>query len=128
MSDFNAWRAAALRSAAAKCQDSDRKNFADALFIRTINRIWTLAAAGAIRCDAPKVTRSEDEDSVLLCIEWTDAPSDWCLYIGVIRHRGEKPVVTLGFDGETSYGSDNPTDTEITKALHDYFQAWKGTR
>ncbi len=125
MSDFNGWRAAVLRSAAAKCEDSDRKNLADRLFVQTVDRVWKLAAVSAIRCDAPKVTRTEDEDSVLLCIEWIDAPSDWCLYIGAIRHRGEKPVVTMGFDGETSYGSDNPTDEEITKALHDYFRSWR---
>jgi hypothetical protein len=123
---FNEWRDQALKSAQAKCQDADRVNFAAKLFAETVERVWRLATTTAIRCDPPKVTRSEDEDSVLLCIEWVDPTSDWGLYIGVIRHRGEKPVVTMGFDGETSYGADSPTDDEIIKALHDYFDAWKG--
>ena len=125
MSDFNPWLDQTYLRANKKVEDSDRRNFADRLFMDTICRVWKLAASSAIRCDAPQVTRSEDEDSVLLCIEWADPTSDWCLYIGAIRHRGEKPVVTMGFDGETSYGNDNPTDTEIIKALHDYFRAWK---
>jgi len=125
MSDFNSWLDQTLIRANKKIEDSDRRNFADRLFIDTVNRVWSLATTSVIRCEPPKVTRSEDPDSVLLCIEWDDPTSDWCLYIGVIRHRGEKPVVTLGFDGETSYGSDSPTDEEITKALHDYFEAWK---
>jgi hypothetical protein len=117
-----------LKSAQAKCEDSDRKNFAAQLFVGTVDRVWRLATTSVIRCDPPKVSRSEDENSVLLCIEWVDATSDWGLYIGVIRHRGEKPLVTMGFDGETSYGADSPTDQEVTKALHDYFEAWKGPR
>lgn len=125
MADFNPWRASTLKAAQAKCEDSDRKNLTDRMFVQTVDRVWALATTSVIRCEAPKVTRTEDEDSVLLCIEWEDPTSDWCLYIGVIRHRGEKPVVTMGFDGEESYGNDSPTDQEIIKALHDYFEAWK---
>ena len=125
MPDFNPWLSQTLLKANRKIEDSDRRNLGDRLFLNTISRVWKLATTSVIRCDTPKVTRSEDDDSVLLCIEWSDPTSDWCLYIGVIRHRGEKPVVTLGVDGEESYGSDSPTDQEITKALHDYFQAWQ---
>ncbi len=126
MPEFNPWLSDTLLKANRKTEDSDRRNFADRLFTETVCRVWKLATNSAVRCEAPKVTRTEDPDSVLLCIEWADATSDWCLYIGVIRHRGEKPVVTMGFDGETSYGADSPEDNEIIKALHDYFQAWKG--
>ena len=125
MSDFNPWLSQTLFKANKKVEDSDRGKLADRLFLDTISRVWKLATTSVIRCEAPKVTRTQDEDSVLLCIEWDDPASDWCLYIGVIRHRGEKPVVTMGFDGETSYGNDSPTDQEIIKALHDYFQAWR---
>lgn len=121
MGDFNPWLSQTLLKANKKVEDSDRRNLSDRMFIDTICRVWKLATTSVIRCEAPQVTRTEDDDTVLLCIEWEDPTSDWCLYIGVIRHRGEKPTVTMGFDGEESYGTDKPTDEQLIKALQDYF-------
>ena len=82
--------------------------------------------AGAHATPDPTLERTTLEDGILLELEWFDRSSGWHLYVAVKRKYGEKPRVTLDFSGNPEhYGVDNPTDTDISKALRDYFESWK---
>lgn len=124
---LNPWRDSALRKAERLFEDSDRQAFAAAPF-RTL--IWTahhLATVSAHVVPEPTIGRLVlDDGCVLLSLEWRDEASGWSLYLAVRRKAPVKPVVVLEFCGEPSdYSTDKPSNTDITKALHDYFEAWK---
>lgn len=127
--DLNPWLESVLRKAVRLYEDSDRVYRAAALFTATIKRVQRIATTSAIRCPEPwpDVERFQpDEGSPVLSLEWYDQSSGWHLYFNVRRGPGVKPFVSLDFYGSpTHYFIENPTDAEIAKALHDYFEEWK---
>lgn len=139
---LNHWLSSTLRKAKSVCEDSDRKALADRMFVSLIERVRYLATINAHDTRPPTIERFQSEDMVLLTMEWFDKGAHWHVYFGVRRQLGEKPRVVLDFSGvlgspghrgshsslaneSHSYSADSPTDEEIRKALHDYFQAWK---
>lgn len=122
---LNGWLDSTIKKAKRVCEDSDRKTRASALFVETIKRVNRLATEGAIRTPIPAVERFQNDEMVLLAVEWFDRSASWHLYVGVRRQLGEKPEVVIDFSGTESYATSKPTDADIGKALHDYFEAWK---
>jgi hypothetical protein len=125
---LNDWLAVARKKGQRVCQDSDRLARTDKLFDETIVRTHRLTLVGAHEAELPDVERFDYEEGVLLSIEWYDKSAGWHLWVGVNRRRGHRPCVTLDFSGDAdagSYSTTDPTDTDIAKALYDYFEAWK---
>lgn len=125
---LNLWLDEALKKAKRVYEDSDRKALADKLFNQTIRRVNSLTIKSAIRTPEPsKIERTQTTGSSILTMEWRHVKSGWHLRFSVHRAGGEKPYVSLEFQGaeDTSYSTDSPTDANIQKALHDYFEAWK---
>jgi hypothetical protein len=126
---LNNWLLPTLKKARAICEDSDRKNLAQHLFIVTVDRVHGLTVKGAHCAPRPELERVVTDDAVVLSVGWLDPGSNWHLYITVRRMRGEKPRVELDFYGNPdSYSAEHPTDDDISKALTDYFQSWKATK
>ena len=128
MKPLNDWLSTTIRRARLLIEDSDRKNFSGIKLEQLIRRVNNLATTGAIRAPAPDVMeRYQTEDSVVLEFGWVDKKSGWHLYFSVRRPIGEKPYAQLDFSGagEHTYTSDKPTDADITKSLHDYFESWR---
>lgn len=120
------WLLSTLKKGRSICEDADRKNLAQHLFINTIDRVAQLAVRGAVRTPRPTIERHQGEDHVTLSLEWSDAESGWFLRVSVRRVLGEKPHVLLEMSGNPDdYSCRNPTDEDITKSLHDYFEKWK---
>ncbi len=126
---LNPWLPSILKKAEKLYEDSDRVTHAARLFTATIKRVHRLATHSAIRCPEPwpDVERFQPEEgSPVLTLEWFDKGAHWHLYFSVRRGAGVKPFVALDFSGNPErYDTENPTDTEITKALHDYFEGWR---
>ena len=126
MKPLNPWRATALVRAARLFEDVDRKSFTDRLVIQTIAHLEHLATTSAHSTPEPKVSRHQSDEGVAFEIEWHDQESGWFLCVSVKRKHGEKPRTALEFSGNpVSYSTEKPTDDELRKALHDYFQEWK---
>ena len=126
MIHLNPWLDGTLKKAKRVFEDSDRKTLADKLFLKMIRHVHALSVRGAIKTPDPSIERIQTEDgSVVLTLEWLDRSACWHLYFSVWRKLGEKPYVMLEFSGTSSYSTDKPTDEEILKSLHDYFEAWK---
>lgn len=124
---LNPWLEVTLKKAKRLYEDSDRKSLADRLFDKTIRRVHALAVRTATPTPDPTLERMQTDDgSTVLTLEWLDQNSGWHLYFSVWRKLGEKPFVMLDYSGvPNSYSCDQPTDDEICKALHDYFEGWK---
>lgn len=123
---LNQWLEVTLKKAKRLYEDYDRKSLADRLFDKTIKRVHTLATGAAIRTPDPSVDRVQtDDSSTVLTLKWTDQESGWYVYFSVWRRLGEKPYVMLEFSGDGVYSTDKPTDADIDKTLHDYFEGWK---
>jgi hypothetical protein len=125
---LNNWLLPTLNKARAVCEDSDRKNLAQQLFIVTVDRVHGLTVKGAHRAPKPEIERIVTDDAVVLSMGWLDPESHWHLYVTVRRVRGEKPRVELDFFGNPDgYSELQPTDADISKALNDYFESWRHT-
>jgi len=123
---LNPWLESTLLKAKRLFEDSDHRTFASQRFLMLITRLNHLATTSAHTTPTPKLERFQHEDSVSLLVEWHDKESGWFLCVGLKRKFSEKPRVTLEFSGNPeSYNTDNPTDDDIRKAMHDYFQEWK---
>ncbi len=123
---LNNWLLPTLKKARAICEDSDRKNLAQHLFITTVDRVHGLTVRGAHRAPKPELERVLTDDAVVLSMGWFDQASNWHLYITVRRVLGEKPRVELDFYGNPdSYSTEHPTDDDIGKSLRDYFESFK---
>jgi hypothetical protein len=125
---LNPWLSGTLKKAQRLFEDSDRKTLADRLFIGLVKHVHLLATRTAISTTDPTLDRMQTDDgSVVLTLEWIDRSANWHLYFSVWRKLGEKPYVMLDFSGVTGqgYSCDKPTDADICKALHDYFEGWK---
>lgn len=123
---LNPWLDSTLRKANRLFEDSDRRSRAARQFVVLLGRVHRLASVSAIRCGTPKLERfQEDESSPSLMVEWFDQASGWHLYFCVRRGPQVKPFVQLNFGGTKTYTKDEPTDADITQALHDYFESWK---
>ncbi len=124
--DLNPWLESTVRKAQRICEDSDRRVRADKMFVELVRRAHFLASTGAHSTPTPTIERFDSEGQVSLLLEWHDAESGWHLYFGVLRRSIQKPVVVLSFFGNPdSYDTDQPSDADMRKALHDYFHAWK---
>ena len=122
---LNPWLDIALSKAGRLFEDSDRKAFAVPVFYNLIRRAHRLATVSAHVAPEPKLERLQLDEGVLLSLEWLDEESGWYLMLGIRRKPGEKLREVLEFSGEQSYATDKPTVADITKAMHDYFQAWQ---
>ncbi len=124
---LNPWLDVVLRKADRLFEDADRQSFAAREFFGLIKRVHLLATASAHVAPEPKLERLHlDSGGVLLSLEWLDKDSGWFLMLGIKRGSMGKPWVVLEFSGNPhTYSGDNPTDAGITKAMHDYFRAWK---
>ncbi len=127
MNPLNPWLPGMLRKAKRLYEDSDRVTHAAQLFDETIKRVHALATSTAIPTIDPFLERLQlDDGTVVLSLEWLDKSSGWYLYFSVRRPLGEKPHVSLEFSGNPErYFSEKPSDADIRKALHDYFEGWK---
>lgn len=129
MAPLNNWLPSTIAKARRIVEDSDRKARTDTAFVGLIEHVHHLLCSNAHSAGPPKVERLVTDDRVLLSIEWFDSESNWHLYFGIQRILGEKPVVVLDFFGAVgkpgSYDLRSPSDVDIRKALHDYFQGWK---
>jgi len=126
---LNPWLDSTLKKARRLYEDSDRVTRAAELFVSTICRVHRLATSAAIRCPEPWPTVERfqpDDGSPTLLLEWHDKSSGWFLSLTVKRSAAEKPFVTLELSGQPQqYATEKPSDEDIVKALHDYFEAWK---
>lgn len=123
---LNPWIGAVLARAERLYEDSDRKSRAAMLFHNTLRSVHRLATHSAIRAPAPKLERFQgDEASPALMMEWYDEASGWFLYLAVRRGFNVRPHLVLEFGGVSHYSVDKPTDEQIRKALHEYFEQWK---
>lgn len=126
MKPLNSWSQNVSRRAQRLVEDADRKWLVDKMVTRLIERLERLATAGAHATPAPRVHRHQGDDGVVFDVEWVDEMALWFLCLSVRRTLGEKPRIVLEFCGENERSTvENPTDTDIQKALHEYFQAWK---
>lgn len=127
MKPLSPWLPAVLRKAGRVVEDSDRVTYAASLLMQTIRRLHVLVVVGAHDTPEPRVQRIQSDDGgVSLIVEWLDKESGWFLAFNVARVPGAKPTVGLEFSGNPDhYLIGGPTDPDISKALHDYFQKWK---
>jgi|SRR5882672_2510688 len=123
---LNPWLGATLTRAARMIEDADRISHAAAKFLALITRVHELATVSAHVTPAPTLERLQVDEGTLLSLEWLDKSSGWYLMIGVRKPPMQKARAVLEFSGSPAvYATDNPTDDDITKALHDYFEGWK---
>lgn len=127
MKHLSPWLPSVLRQAGRVMEDSDLVCHAGSLLTKTIRKLHVLAVTGAHDTPAPRVKRFQSEDGgVSLIVEWSDEESGWFLALNVARMPGVKPKLGLEFSGNPDgYIIGSPTDADISKALHDYFQKWK---
>ncbi len=134
MTQLNPWLPSTIKKARAIVEDVDRKTLADRMFVALIEQVHHLATTNAHATHPPRIERFQNEGEVFLSMEWHDQEASWHVCFGVRRKLGEKPRMVLEYSGVFegagahefySYSIDNPTDEEIRKALHDYFQAWR---
>ena len=122
---LNPWLDVVLRKADRLFEDADRQSFAAREFFGLIKRAHRLATVSAHVAPEPKLERLQLDEGVLLSLEWLDEESGWYLMLGIRRKAGEKLCQVLEFSGLENYATDKPTDADITRAMHDYFQSWR---
>lgn len=126
MKPLNPWLDTVLSKASRLFEDSDRKHFVVPAFYNLIRRAHSLATENAHVAPEPKLERLQLDEGVLLSLEWLDPESGWYLMLGVRRKPNERLRTVLEFSGNPeSYSTDKPTNDDIAKAMHDYFQAWR---